>query len=188
MALVLTGTWEQALLVSVAQVTALESNSCCLGRAALQKLLYFLQVSGVPMRYRFDTYPSGPYCERIVRDVDLLLADGVLQEASANPEKCSRLVPGAAAAELTRLHSVELEQQGNTVKSVVKALLPFNPGRLEMLATLDYLYRQLLAGGGSGPWKERVIARLLEIKKDKFDRAAIDAAYAAMAGANLIKA
>jgi hypothetical protein len=59
---------------------------------------------------------------------------------------------------------------------------------LELLATLDYLYRQIKAGGGSGPWKKRVIDRFMEVKRDKFQRTAVSDAYDSMVGANLIEA
>lgn len=187
MALVLTGTWEQALLAATAQAADPSNSGGYLGRTALQKILYFLQISGVPMRYRFDIYHYGPYCERIYRDVELLLADGALRDASSNPEKYSNYKPGEAAEELLQQHQAALDPHRKTITSVVKALLPFKPEHLEILATLDYLYRQLRAGGGQGPWKERVLARFLEVKKDKFDKVEVASAYDSLVGANLIE-
>jgi uncharacterized protein YwgA len=69
MTLQFTGTWEHALLAATAQAAAESGDNGYLGRTALQKILYFLQTSGVPMRYRFDIYHYGPYCDRITRDV-----------------------------------------------------------------------------------------------------------------------
>ncbi len=59
----------------------------------------------------------------------------------------------------------------------VRGLLLLQPERLELLATLDYLFRQLKAGGGQGPWKEKVIERFMQVKKEKFAREAVRAAY-----------
>lgn len=188
MALVLTGSWEQALLAATAQAAAPEGVNGYLGRTALQKILYFLQISGVPMRYRFEIYHYGPYCDRIYRDVELLLADGVLKDASSNPEKYSNYRPGDAAEELLRPHKDRLDPYRATIADVVKALIPFQPGHLEILATLDYLYRQLRAGGGQGPWKERVISRFLEVKQDKHDQAEVGNAYDSLVRAKLIEA
>src|SRR4051812_26829490 len=117
MALVLTGSWEQALLTATAQAAAPEGGSGYLGRTALQKILYFLQILGVPMRYRFEIYHYGPYCDRIYRDVELLLADGVLRDASSNPEKYSNYRPGAAAGELLQLHQGRLAPHLATITS-----------------------------------------------------------------------
>ena len=67
MSLQLTGTWEQAVLAATARAAAGHADKGYLGRTALQKIVYFLQISGVPMRYRFDIYHYGPYCDRITR-------------------------------------------------------------------------------------------------------------------------
>jgi uncharacterized protein YwgA len=188
MPLQLTGTWEQAVLAATARAAAAHADKGYLGRTALQKIVYFLQLSGVPMRYRFDIYHYGPYCDRISRDVELLLADGVLKDISSNPEKYSNYRPADEADELLQSHAEALRAQQETIANVVQTLLPFEPDHLELLATLDYLYRQKRAGGGAGPWKESVIDRFMEVKKDKFQRAAVSAAYDSMVRAKLLEA
>jgi uncharacterized protein YwgA len=186
MPLQLTGSWEHALLAATAKAASEMPASGFLGRTALQKIVYFLQVSGVPMRYKFDIYYYGTYCDRIPRDVELLLADGVLQDDSNNREKYSNYRQGEAAEELLHLHKKELEQYRSVIQGVVNALLPLRPERLEVLATLDFLYRQLQAGGGKGPWKERVIDKFVEVKKDKFPRETVVKAYDSMVAIKLI--
>jgi uncharacterized protein len=188
MPLQLTGTWEHALLAATAQSAAESGDGGYLGRTALQKILYFLQISGVPMRYRFDIYHYGPYCDRIARDVELLLADDVLKDSSQSPEKYSNYRPSTGTEELIRSHASHLEPHKATITKVVQTLLPLQPEHLELLATLDYLFRQLRAGGGRGPWKDRVIARFMEVKKDKFPAQEVTAAYDSMVRADLIEA
>jgi uncharacterized protein YwgA len=188
MPLLLTGTWEHALLAATAQAAAESGDSGYLGRTALQKILYFLQIAGVPMRYRFDIYHYGPYCGRIGRDVEWLLADDVLKDASPSPEKYSNYRPSTAAQQLLGSHATALEPHRATIAKVVRGLLPLQPEHLELLATLDYLYRQLKAGGGHGPWKARVIARFLEVKRDKFPVQDVLAAYDSLVRADLIEA
>jgi uncharacterized protein YwgA len=188
MPLQLTGTWEQAVLVATARAAAGHADKGYLGRTALQKIVYFLQLSGVPVRYRFDIYHYGPYCDRVSRDVELLVADGVLKDISSSPEKYSNYRPAEEAEELLRSHAAALRTHQEMINRVVLTLLPLEPDHLELLATLDYLYRQKKAGGGSGPWKEIVIDRFLEVKKDKFERSAVSAAYDSMVRANLLEA
>ncbi len=187
MSLQLTGTWEQAVLTATARAAASHASKGYLGRTALQKILYFLQLSGVPLRYQFDVYHYGPYCVRIARDVEWLVADSVLRDASSNPEKYSNYRPAEAADELLQSHAAALRAHQDTIDKVVETLLPFEPEHLELLATLDYLYRQIKAGGGPGPWKERVIDRFMEVKKDKFQRPAVADAYDSMVRANLLE-
>jgi uncharacterized protein len=188
MPLQLTGTWEHAVLAATARAAGNHADKGYLGRTALQKILYFLQLSGVPLRYRFDIYHYGPYCDRISRDVEWLVADGVLRDASSNPEKYSNYRPAEAADELLRLHAATLEAHQATIDKVVQTLLPLEPEHLEILATLDYLYRQIKAGGGAGPWKERVIDRFMEVKKTRFQKTAVSEAYDSMVRANLLEA
>lgn len=188
MSLQLTGTWEQAVLAATARTAAGHADKGYLGRTALQKIVYFLQIASVPMRYRFDIYHYGPYCDRITCDVELLVADGVLKDISPTPEKYSNYRPADAAEELLQSHPAALQTHQETINKVVQSLLPLEPDHLELLATLDYLYRQKRAGGGSGPWKETVIERFMEVKKDKFPRTAVSEAYDSMVYANLIEA
>ncbi len=188
MPLQFTGTWEHALLTQTAKTAAESGDGGYLGRTALQKILYFLQIAGVPMRYRFDIYHYGPYCDRISQDVEWLLVDEALKDASSAPEKYSNYRPGTSAEELLGRHRTALGQYQEKIMKVVRGLLPLQPDHLELLATLDYLYRHLKAGGGTGPWKQRVIDWFLQVKKDKFARDIISAAYDAMVQADLIDA
>lgn len=188
MPLLFSGTWEHALLTVTAQEAAKAGATGFLGRTAIQKILYFLQIAGVPMRYTFDIYHYGPYCDRVTRDVELLLADGVLRDASPFPAKYSNYRPGAGADDLLEAHTSALAPHLATIDAVVQGLLPLDPSHLELLATLDYLYRQMKAGGGSGPWKDRVIARFHQVKKDKFPPEQVEAGYDAMVRAGLIAA
>jgi uncharacterized protein YwgA len=183
----LTGTWEHAVLAATAQAAENHAAKGYLGRTAMQKIVYFLQISGVPMRYRFDIYHYGPYCDRITRDVELLVADGVLNDISPNPDKYSNYRPAEAATELIQSHKTEIQTHRDSINRVVEALLPLEPDHLELLATLDYLYRQKKAGGGSGPWKQEVINRFMQVKKDKFERAEVSVAYDSMVRAKLIE-
>jgi hypothetical protein len=187
MPLLFTGTWEQAVLTAAVQAAAENRAAGYLGRTALQKILYFLQIAGVPMRYYFDVYHYGPYCDRITRDVEWLLADEVLKDASPSPERYSNYRPGTSAEELVGSHAPALEPHRATIAKVVRILLPLQPDHLELLATLDYLFRQLKAGGGPGPWKERVLARFLDVKKDKFPAQVVSDAYDSLVGAGLIE-
>jgi uncharacterized protein len=181
------GTWEHALLAVTAREAAKSGEACYLGRTALQKILYFLQIGGVPMRYAFDIYHYGPYCDRVFRDVELLLADRVLKDVSSSPAKYSNYRPDAGTDELIELHASALGPHFKTINTVVQSLLPLEPNHLELLATLDYLYRQLRAGGGRGPWKHRVIGKFLEVKKDKFPEEEVRDGYDAMVRAGLVE-
>ena len=72
MSLFLAKTWEHALLAKVVQEAAeiTQRQGGFLGRTAIQKIVYFLQVLGVPMRYRFEVFHYGPFCITILGDLE----------------------------------------------------------------------------------------------------------------------
>jgi hypothetical protein len=187
MSLLLTGSREHALLAMLTQeaATLSQKEGGYLGRTAIQKILYFLQVLGVPMRYRFEIHHYGPYCDEVSRDVEWLIADGVAVDRSYDRSKYSNYGPGPSADELVAKHAKELEPYREAVRTIVGILLPLQPGHLELIATLDYAYRQLKASGGAGPSKEAVISRFLEIKGSKFTRDDISKVYDQMVGVKL---
>jgi uncharacterized protein YwgA len=189
MNLLLTGSRDQALLALLVQEAgdAVRRTGGYVGRTAIQKMMYFLQVRGVPMRYRFDIHYYGPYCDTISRDIEWLLADQVVVDDSNNTSKYSNYKPGPALGEIIALHADELEHSRPVVRIVVEALLPLSSERLELIATLHYLYRDRKATGGPGPWKERVVARFREVKQDKFPADEVRKTYDLMIDAGLLE-
>ena len=187
MSLFLTGTWEHALIAMVAKEAAevSQNEGGYLGRTAIQKIVYFLQVLNVPMRYRFEVCHYGPFCTNILGDLDWLIADEVVSDSSLNREKYSKYTPGPACEELIEKHAAKLLTYKEIVKSTVRALLPLKPDHLELIATLDYAYREKKATLGKKPPKADVIARFREFKGDKFQEAIIAETYDTLESAGL---
>ena len=189
MGLLLTGSTDHALLGLVIQEAAKEAKlqDAFVGRTAVQKILYFLRVVGVPMSYRFDIHHYGPFCEEILRDVDWLLADNAIIDHSDNPSRYSNYAPGETINDLLSVHRDFLEPFRSHVQTIVQALVPLKPTKLELVATLDYLYRQQRASGGLGPWKPSVVARFQEVKEGKFSQADVEKTYDVLAQAGLVE-
>lgn len=188
MSLLLTGSKEHALLAMVIQEAASEcQRSGYVGRTAIQKITYFLQVLGVPMRYRFEVHHYGPYCDEVARDIGWLNADDVICDRSLDRQKYSNYAPGPSSQELIKQHAGAIEGHRQTVKNVVRALIPLDPTRLELIATIDYAYRQLKSSGGAGPWKDAVIAHFRSIKGDKFSPEELSGTYDKLVSAGLVE-
>src|SRR6516162_81045 len=119
MSLFLSRTWEHALLAKVVKEAAAvaQNEGGYLGRTAIQKVVYFLQVLGVPMRYRFEVFHYGPFCNAILGDLEWLIADEVITDSSQDTQKYSRYTPGPACGELIARHSAKLEEFDETVKN-----------------------------------------------------------------------
>jgi uncharacterized protein YwgA len=187
MSLFLTKTWEHALLAKVVQEAAevARKHGGYLGRTAIQKIVYFLQVLDVPMRYRFEVFHYGPFCNAILGDLEWLRADEVITDNSQDPQKYSKYAPGPACDELIAKHAAKLAEYDDTVKNTVKALLPLKPDHLELIATLDYSFREMKATAGKKPAKSKVMARFKEFKGEKFSDTEIVETYDRLEGAGL---
>ena len=62
------------------------------------KLMYFLQVSGEPLRLKFQKAPYGPYAENlrhVLKEINGHLISGYMQMTAIHPGKQLELVPGA---------------------------------------------------------------------------------------------
>lgn len=188
MALLIALEQDQALLTMVIQEASkvAEKHDYFVGRTALQKIMYFLKILDVPMNYSFDLHHYGPFCSDILRDTDTLIADDVIEDLSDPEDLNYDYTPHVAADELVSLFSEELEQYRDHISDVVNALVPLDPYRLELIATLNFLFRWVKATGSNGPFKKDVIQRFKQIKKDKFADDDVSLVYDALVEAGLI--
>lgn len=187
MSLALTHRWEHALLAVVVDEAANACPSCYLGRTAIQKLVYFLNVMGVPMRYDFEIYHYGPFCSSLPADIEWLVADQVIVDQTYDSTKYSNYRPGPSFGELKQKFQPQLAKHSEVIRDVVRALGDMSPDALELIATLDFCYRWVRARGGKGPWKPAAVKKFQEIKKDKFRQEHIDHWYGALVEAKLIE-
>jgi uncharacterized protein YwgA len=187
MKLYLTRSWEHALLARVVKEAAQVSqeDGGYLGRTALQKIAYFLQVRGVPMRYRFEVCHFGPFCSEILDDTEWLAADAVVVDKSPQTGKYSKFAPGPACDALLGEFSEQLGRFEEIVTDTVKALLPLEPRHLELIATLDYAFREMKGTLGKKPPKSKVLARFRDFKADKFTVKEVEETYERLESAGL---
>jgi hypothetical protein len=137
------------------------------------------------MRYRFDVHHFGPFCDTILGDTEWLMADDVIVDGSPNQEKYSKFTPGPACDELIAKYSAKLKEYEGTIKNTVGVLLPLQPEHLELIATLDYAFREVRATLGKKPAKKQVIARFHDFKGDKFKEREIEDTYDRLESAGL---
>ncbi|OFX13684.1 MAG: hypothetical protein A2Z18_09680 [Armatimonadetes bacterium RBG_16_58_9] len=188
MSLLLTETRDQALLAMVVQAAhnAVRKRGGFVGRTAVQKIVYFLQVGGVQMNYRFKMYHYGPFCKELLDDIDWLLADEVLKDESSRQEKYSNYVPGEQIQELLSLHDEYLKKHRKAIEGIVEALAPLRPERMEEIATLYYVFRQQKAKVEGEPTKEAVVSAFVGIKSEKFPRSDVETLYDVMSKAGML--
>jgi len=183
-------TRDQALLALVVKEAgqAMEaSGEGYLGRTALQKIVYFLKVFGVPMRYRFDVHHYGPFCPNILSEADWMTVTETIEDKSTDPDRYSNYRIGNAGEALIDEFDEELEPYRETVHDIVSALAPWTPESLELLSTLHYAYRELSVSLERPPKKKELTERFREFKPDRFDEEEINDAINCLKKAKLIK-
>lgn len=179
--------WEHALVAAVVEAAKKDCPDSNLGRTAIQKLVYFLHVLGVPMNLRFRIHQFGPYSDALASTVDWLQADSVIVDA-ASSSAYSNYVVGDNYQEVASRFADRLAEHRSTIESVVNAMASLDPRELEVAATLDYAFRWVRARGGEGPWKADTIKKFKEIKKDKFTDEKIEEWYSSLQSAGLVQA
>jgi uncharacterized protein len=186
MSLVLHHRWEHALIAVTVEAASKSCSDCYLGRTAIQKLLYFMKVLDVPMEYTFDIHHYGPFCQSVMSDVEWLMADDVIKDASSE-SRYSNYKPGPSWPDLEAKYLRKIEQYKHIIDEVCKALSDLSPDTLELIATLDFSFRWVRARGGGGPWRTSAIQKFRQIKNDKFDDDVINEWYDTLLEAGLIE-
>lgn len=184
MSLFFAGTQDEALLAMAVQEASRADGVRYLGRTALQKIMYFLKVLGVPMDYRFDIHHYGPFCNAILHDTEMLMADEVIVDL-AQRGHYSNYAPGPNTDELLEMHAEAIEPNRERVREVVSVLAPMSPEKLELLATLHFAFATEAASGGRGPWRDRVLRRFQAFKGGKFSAEEMSGGYDALVRAGL---
>jgi len=183
-------TRDQALLALVVKEAGQEletSGEGYLGRTALQKILYFLEVFDVPVGYQFDVHHYGPFCSQILSDVEWMTATEAIEDKSTSPDKYSNYRIGKKGEEVISAFNDELKPYRRTIRDIVSALLPGTPESLELLSTLHYSYRELSVSLERAPRRSELIERFLEFKPERFEDEEINEAIDCLKKAKLIK-
>lgn len=153
---------DQAVLAEV--IRRCEAEGHKIGRTALQKIPYFLKSRGVPLDYSFDLYHYGPFCQDILYEARLLESLDVIVDSRDGYNGGSRYGAGDAMEEQLAEHSDFLLEHSQVIDEVVKLLAPLDASTLEVVATIDYLYRYVAASGKTAPCKPEVMDRFMDAK------------------------
>jgi len=175
----------QAIIVKVVEVAG-ELTGSKIGRTTLQKVLYFLQVCDVPVRYKFDVHHYGPFCAEVLHDTEWLAALEVIEDRSDDPGRRSEYHVTNSGMDRVSEFTEILKENEDTIKSVVSVLVPIGVDELELIATLHYAYREMRASMSGEPTRKSVVDRFKVFKKEKFDSKEVEAACSRMAEAELV--
>ena len=118
------------------------------------KLMYFLQVSGEPLRLKFQKAPYGPYAENlrhVLKEINGHLISGYTDDGDS-PTKQLELVPGAVEDATAFLDGLPATKK--RLERVAQLIEGFeSPFGLELLSTVHWV-----VNGDPSPTDEKVIA------------------------------
>ncbi len=129
----------------LAVITFLAETFENLGRTALMKYCYFLQVvRGVPLGYRFSLYSYGPFDSEVLADLDTAESmDGVKSSVVYFPGGYGyQIRPGARAEKLTKLGEQFLRAHREDLEWLRREFGGSSPADLELASTLIYSDRE----------------------------------------------
>jgi hypothetical protein len=129
----------------LAVITWLAENARGLGRTALMKYCYFLQVvRGVPLGYRFSLYSYGPFDSDVLSDLDTAESMAGVKSAVAYHAAGYgyRIEPGDRADRITQLGAPFIAAHRESLQWVVDQFRESSASDLELASTLVYSDRE----------------------------------------------
>lgn len=147
-------------------VLAERAPSGHIGRTALMKYMYFLQVvRGVPLGYNFSMYSYGPFDSNVLAD---LSSGEMLNIVDVTPVEFAggygyRIRPGARADSAKRNAASFLAEHSEDISWLFSVFGKLNSAELELTSTIVYVDREFAEQTQRGSVSE-IVARVNEIK------------------------
>ncbi|HEU5281997.1 MAG TPA: macro domain-containing protein [Gammaproteobacteria bacterium] len=138
------------MTIGRAMVLKLLKQYCVLGYELtlleIQKLLYFLQESGEPLKLNFEKYHYGPYADNIRHILSRFEGHFTVGfgEGRSNPQTPIQILPHTLdeTEKFLAEHTTETEQYNARLERVKKLIIGFeSPLGLELLATIHWLVK-----------------------------------------------
>ncbi len=161
------------------------TSSKTLGRTILQKLCYFAKASGVPLPFRFEIYHYGPFSQEIFYRTEDLLLDGVIEDRSSDRGQ-SNFVPGPNLDSFLNRFGETIEQHETNLERVATMFSRLDASQMELVSTIHYMHSSHREWFKEVPSKDAVVANVLQVKGDKFDRQAVERAFDILREAGLL--
>jgi uncharacterized protein YwgA len=143
----------------VAIVNRVRNKTGQLGKIQLQKLIYFLQQTGVPLGYRFEIYHYGPYSFELSDQISSLDSLGVLSVV-ADPSGYGfdiRVGPHGNKYEVDTRYDAKINE-------VIERFGSDTPANLEVKSTLHFVNKVLKKHSGGNPSETLVVSKVKELK------------------------
>ena len=140
----------------------LNENDIPLNKITLQKIIYFLRESGLPVGYRFEAWTYGPFSASLANALNEMT---ILGEISPNEE--------GYTYSITEMHNIQLDpDQSVEIENAVDAFLEmvenkFDFKTMELVGTVIYCHSSLKSVGHD-PDEKSLLEEFLGWKGDKY--------------------
>jgi uncharacterized protein YwgA len=114
----------------------------CIGRTALMKLLYFLQVlKGVPLGYNFSIYSYGPFDSEVLSDLGTAEAMNIVssEQVSFSGGYGYHIKPSSEAPKIESMAVPFLQKYKGEINWVLQEFGDLNSSQLELKSTAVYV-------------------------------------------------
>jgi uncharacterized protein len=148
----------------VSLVQAVQNKTDQLGKIQLQKLVYFLQETGVPLGYKFEIYHYGPYSFELSDQMSSLDSLGVLSINSDPSGYGFNIKVGTHGAK----YKID-KKYSPKVEYIAKAFGSETPAKLEVKSTAHFVSKVLRKQGKNLP-EALIVAKVKELKPKFTDR------------------
>jgi hypothetical protein len=131
-------------------ITWLAENADGLGRTALMKYCYFLQVvCDVPLGYRFSLYSYGPFDSDVLSDLDSTESMGGVKSSVVYylGGYGYRIEPGDRAERVKQFSNAFLNEHEQQLRWVIEEFRGWDASSLELASTLVYSDREAARRG-----------------------------------------
>lgn len=139
-------------------------------RTVLQRLMYFLKASGVPLAINHRIHYYGPYSHEVTDRIEWLEIRDVIQNNSSNSR--SQYRPGTNAQNPIREYCQKLLDFKHDIDEVMRELSQQSPRQMELLASVSFVQGTAMRGDDNND--ERTIREIRRIKGSKFDSQEIE--------------
>ena len=129
------------------------------GKKALQKLVYFLQETGIPMGCSFRMHLYGPYSNEVAQEYVEFVATEILKEV---PHSHS-FEQGTNCQIFLSEHHEKVEPHKEKLNRIIKVLGKLSPMELEMYATTHFIASALYETYGISE-SEKIINEVRQAK------------------------
>ena len=149
-----------------------------LGKTQFQKLVYFLQETGIPLGFKYEIYHYGPYSFDLSNVMDTLDTLGVI-DVSTDPAGYGFHISTGRFSEKYQPQPKDIKK----IEELLNVLGALTPANLEVKATLHFVNKVLQKRNQND--RESVIEKVQALKP-RFDRRFIANCYDDLQRANLM--